>query len=81
MNSFDDFCGSLGVPVCRGPAACAYREARGIDNLHLAAGEHLALHAVGIMQTLGLPRRGLLTLKAMKRLSRKNWLEYRKINN
>jgi hypothetical protein len=81
MSTFEEFCESVGVPVRRGAAACAYRPAQDIDDIHFAAGEHLALHAVGIMQTLVLPRRGSLVLKAMRRLFRTKWLEYWRMNN
>jgi hypothetical protein len=81
MSDFEQFCASLGMPLRYGPAATAYRQARDLDELHIAAGEHLALHAVGIMQALPIPRRGRLLVRTMKALSRANWTAYWRVNN
>ena len=66
MSDFERFTENLGIRSHRGPAALAYKEANDIDDLHIAAGEHLALHAVSIMQTLPLPRHGSVMLKILR---------------
>jgi hypothetical protein len=81
MSDFEQFYASLGMPLKIGPAATAYKQARDLEELHIAAGEHLALHAEGIMQALPLPRRGSICLRAMKALSKTSWREYWRLNN
>ena len=81
MSDFEEFCKSLGVSLHRGPAAVAYTEANDIEELQIAAGEHLCLHAVGIMQALPLPRHGSLVLRGMRKLSPHKWRNYWRLNN
>jgi hypothetical protein len=70
MSHLEQFCASLGMPLRYGPAATAYRQARHLDELHFAAGEHLALHDVGDHASPSdtAPRR--LLVRTMKALSR-----------
>lgn len=81
MSDFERFTESLGIHPRRGPAALAYKDATDIDDLHIAAGEHLALHAVSIMQTLPLPCYGSMMLKILRKTKRPAWLEYWRINH
>ena len=81
MSDFERFTETLGLSFRHGPAAAAYKEANDIDELHIAAGEHLALHAVSIMQTLPLPRHGSVMLTILRRANNPAWQEYWRINH
>ena len=81
MSDLGKSAGNPEVPLRRGPAALAYNKAQDIEDLQVAAGEHLCLRAVAIMQSLQLPVYGSLVLKEMRRLSPPKWQHYWQVNN
>jgi hypothetical protein len=62
-------------------AAADYGRAKTPDELHFAAGEHLALHAGAVSAALHLPRRGSLVLALMERAAFSRWERYWRIHN
>lgn len=81
MSDWEAHVATLGVCWRDGPATTDYANARTADELYYAAGEHLGLHAVAIMQPLRLPRRGSVVLNGMRRLAPSKWREYWRVTN
>jgi hypothetical protein len=67
--------------VADSPAAADYAKAKSEDELHFAAGEHLAMHCAAITMALRLPRRGSVILSVLERMSASRWEQYWKLQN
>ncbi len=81
MEDFAKHLESLGVSMAESRAAADYGKAKTDDELHFAAGEHLALHAAAITMPLGLPRRGSAVLALMERVALARWERYWRLHN
>ena len=81
MSDFDTLMEGMGLHFRHGPPTPAYREAGDLDDLHIAAGKFVALHAVWIMETLPLPRHGSVMLRFMRRVNPQALQEYWRINH
>ncbi len=79
MIEANSFLAAFGIED--GPAARDYSNARTVDDLYLAAGKRLRLHAGVMMKGLQLPQRGTLLLGAMRRIAPAKWLRYWQIWN
>ena len=72
---------TVGISMADSRAAADYAKAQTEDELHYAAGEHLALHAVSITTALCLPKRGSAVLRLMKHLTNSSWQRYWTVEN
>ncbi len=67
---------TLGISMADSRAAAEYAKTRTEEELHYAAGEHLALHAVAVTMALCLPKRGSAVLGLMKHVANSSWQRY-----
>ena len=72
---------ALGISMADSRAAADYAKTQTQDELHYAAGEHLALHAVSITMALCLPKRGSAVLGVMKHVAPSSWQRHWTIEN
>ena len=72
---------ALGISMADSRAAADYAKTQTQDELHYAAGEHLALHAVSITMALCLPKRGAAVLGVMKHVANSSWQRHWTIEN
>jgi len=80
MDDYSKHLESLGI-LAESRVAAEYATATTDDELHFAAGEHLALHAAAITMSLGLPRRGSAVLALMERVAAARWERYWRLHN
>lgn len=81
MDDFERHMQSFGVSMAESRAAADYAKARTADELHVVAGDYLALHATAVAAALRLPRRGALILRVMERTAHAGWEQYCRVNN